>query len=66
VLCICYPLIRLLGIVRFLEGPYLYIITKRRLLGWIGGHAVYGIDDAMLLPIPHKDVIKKPSSDETR
>eukprot|EP00698_Gefionella_okellyi_P005109 TRINITY_DN14690_c0_g1_i1.p1 TRINITY_DN14690_c0_g1~~TRINITY_DN14690_c0_g1_i1.p1 ORF type:complete len:980 (+),score=173.27 TRINITY_DN14690_c0_g1_i1:85-3024(+) len=56
----------LLGIVRFLEGHYLYIITKRRLLGWIGGHAVYGIDDAALLPIPHKSVMVQSNSDESR
>lgn len=61
------PFVRLgVGFVRFLQGPYLYMIKRRRLLGWIGGHAIYGIDEMALIPIPNRSSLAKQSSEETR
>ncbi|PRW58397.1 phosphoinositide phosphatase SAC1 [Chlorella sorokiniana] len=41
----------IIGCVQFLEGPYLLLCTKRRFLGAICGHKVYGIDATALLPV---------------
>ena len=43
------------GTIRFLEGAYLILITRRRRLGTLCGHAVWGIGDAALVPIPRPD-----------
>jgi hypothetical protein len=44
----------------------MYLIRRRRLMGWIGGHAVYGIDEPVLIPIPNRNFISKQSSEEQR
>ncbi|KAL4426372.1 hypothetical protein ABPG77_004666 [Micractinium sp. CCAP 211/92] len=41
----------IVGCLRFLEGPYLMLITRRRYLGALCGHRVYGIDATALLPV---------------
>ena len=33
------------------------LITKRRLVGNICGHAIYGIDESLLLTVPHASVL---------
>ena len=33
------------GAIRFLEGYYLILITRRRRVGTLAGHAVYAVDD---------------------
>jgi phosphatidylinositol 3,5-bisphosphate 5-phosphatase len=33
------------GVIRFLEGYYLILVTQRRRVGTLAGHAVYAIDD---------------------
>lgn len=33
------------GVIRFLEGYYLILVTQRRRVGTLAGHAVYSIDD---------------------
>ena len=40
-----------LGCVRFLEGFYLLLATKRRCAGEVAGHKVYGIDATGLVPL---------------
>ncbi|RKO96717.1 hypothetical protein CXG81DRAFT_9606, partial [Caulochytrium protostelioides] len=41
----------LFGFVRFLEGWYMILITKRSPVALLGGHAVYHVDDTLILPI---------------
>jgi len=42
----------ILGFVRFLEGYYLILITKRKEIASIGHHAVYKIEDTACIYIP--------------
>ena len=53
------------GFVRFLEGYYIVLITKRRKVGVIGQHTIYKIEDTSMLYIPH-DTVKEQHSDEQR
>eukprot|EP00210_Caulerpa_lentillifera_P003675 g3508.t1 len=41
----------ILGCFHFLEGYYLFLITKRTPLGSLAGHTVYGIADTALIPL---------------
>ncbi|PSC75191.1 phosphoinositide phosphatase SAC1 [Micractinium conductrix] len=41
----------IVGSLRFLEGPYLLLVTRRRQLGALCGHKVYGIEATALLPV---------------
>jgi len=42
----------LAGFVRFLEGFYIVLITKRRKVGVIGHHTIYKIEDTSMIYIP--------------
>uniref|UniRef100_A0A5B7BQR1 Putative phosphoinositide phosphatase SAC1 n=1 Tax=Davidia involucrata TaxID=16924 RepID=A0A5B7BQR1_DAVIN len=44
------------GCIKFLESYYLILVTKRRQIGCICGHAIYGIDETQLITIPHVSV----------
>eukprot|EP00898_Chlorokybus_atmophyticus_P006892 jgi/Chlat1/7203/Chrsp57S06849 len=46
----CYGIV---GFVRFLESYYMIVITKRRVLGTVCGHSIYGIDATRLFVVPH-------------
>ena len=50
--------ILLLGFVRFLEGYYLVLITKRRKAAMIGHHCIFKIEDVQLKYIPNEGNIK--------
>ncbi|KAL1324884.1 phosphatidylinositol-3-phosphatase SAC1 isoform X1 [Arachis hypogaea] len=41
------------GCIRFLESYYLILVTKRRQIGSICGHAIYSIRESQLITIPH-------------
>ncbi|ORY08286.1 hypothetical protein K493DRAFT_29135 [Basidiobolus meristosporus CBS 931.73] len=41
----------IVGFIKFLEGYYVVLITKRSAVALIGGHYIYHIDDTLLLPI---------------
>ncbi|XP_077213252.1 phosphoinositide phosphatase family protein [Tasmannia lanceolata] len=41
------------GCIKFLESYYLILVTKRRQIGCICGHAIYGIDESQLITVPH-------------
>lgn len=45
-----------LGCVKFLESYYLILVTKRRQIGCICGHAIYSIDESQLISIPHTSI----------
>ncbi|XP_045150542.1 polyphosphoinositide phosphatase [Echinops telfairi] len=53
------------GFVRFLEGYYIVLITKRRKMADIGGHAIYKIEDTNLIYIPN-DSVRVTHPDEAR
>ncbi|XP_020967576.1 phosphoinositide phosphatase SAC2 [Arachis ipaensis] len=61
----CYGII---GFVKFLEPYYMLLITKRRKIGTICGHTIYGIAKSEMVPIPHPTVRSKMaySKDENR
>lgn len=45
-----------LGCIKFLESYYLILVTKRRQIGCICGHAIYSIDESQLITIPHVSI----------
>ena len=53
------------GFVRFLEGYYIILITKRRKVGLIGHHTIYKIEDTSMISIPSESV-KEQHADEQR
>ena len=53
------------GFVRFLEGYYIILITKRRKVCLIGQHTIYKIEDTTMIYIPH-DSVREAHSDEQR
>ncbi|KAI1286771.1 Polyphosphoinositide phosphatase [Halotydeus destructor] len=54
----------LLGFVRFTEGFYIILITKRRRVAQIGHHIMYKIEDTHLVYIPSES--KKVTNEEAR
>ncbi|XP_057474155.1 phosphatidylinositol-3-phosphatase SAC1-like [Actinidia eriantha] len=44
------------GCIKFLESYYLILVTKRRQIGCICGHAIYSIDESQLITIPHASI----------
>ncbi|CAH1425401.1 unnamed protein product [Lactuca virosa] len=49
----CYGIV---GFIKFLGPYYMLLITKRRKIGVICGHAVYAITKSEILPIPNSSV----------
>lgn len=45
-----------LGCIKFLESYYLVLVTKRRQIGSLCGHAIYSIDESQIITIPHVSV----------
>ncbi|XP_066600542.1 polyphosphoinositide phosphatase [Prorops nasuta] len=46
----------IVGFVRFLEGYYIIVVTKRRRVGVIGHHTIYKIEDTSMIYIPNDNV----------
>lgn len=44
------------GCIKFLESYYLILVTKRRQIGSLCGHAIYCIEESQLITIPHVSV----------
>lgn len=44
------------GFIRFLEGYYILLITKRRKVALIGPHVIYKIEDTNMIYIPNENV----------
>jgi hypothetical protein len=57
----CYGII---GFVRFLEPYYMLLITKRKKVGEICGHTVYGIAESQMIAIPHPSIQSKVAKSE--
>ncbi|XP_056620487.1 polyphosphoinositide phosphatase [Triplophysa dalaica] len=55
----------IVGFVRFLEGYYIVLITKRRKMADIGGHSIYKIEDTNIIYIPN-DSVRITHPDEAR
>ncbi|KAK2997112.1 hypothetical protein RJ639_025402, partial [Escallonia herrerae] len=49
----CYGIV---GFIKFLGPYYMLLITKRRKIGVLCGHAVYAITKSEMIPIPHSSV----------
>ncbi|MCL7047941.1 hypothetical protein MKW94_001561 [Papaver nudicaule] len=49
----CYGIV---GFVKFLGPYYMLLITKRKQIGSICGHVIYGISKSEMIPIPHPSV----------
>lgn len=54
----------ILGFIRFLEGYYMILITKRRKIAQIGHHSIYKIVDTEMIYIPNEK--EKMRSDEVK
>ena len=54
----------IVGFVRFLEGFYLILITKRRRVAQLGHHSIYKIEDTHMIYIPSE--VDKSNSDEIK
>lgn len=55
----------IIGFVRFLEGYYIILVTKRRKVAVIGHHTIYKIEDTSMIYIPN-DTIRVFHPDEQR
>ncbi|XP_043270839.1 polyphosphoinositide phosphatase isoform X2 [Venturia canescens] len=55
----------LVGFVRFLEGYYIILVTKRRKVAVIGHHTIYKIEDTSMIYIPN-DAVRYFHPDEQR
>ena len=55
----------ILGFVKFLEGYYIVLITKRRKVALIGSHTVYKIEDTSMIYIPN-DTVRYSHPEEQR
>ncbi|XP_023935391.2 polyphosphoinositide phosphatase isoform X1 [Bicyclus anynana] len=55
----------IVGFIRFLEGYYIILVTKRRKIAVIGSHSIYKIEDTAMIYIPN-DTSKPLHPDEQR
>lgn len=55
----------IIGFIRFLEGYYIILVTKRRKIAAIGSHSIYKIEDTATIYIPNENN-KPPHPDEHR
>lgn len=39
-----------------MESYYLILVTKRRQIGCICGHAIYAIDESQMISVPHATI----------
>jgi hypothetical protein len=46
----------IVGFIKFMESYYMILITKRRQIGSICGHAIYSIEESQLITVPHPSV----------
>ncbi|CAH0383130.1 unnamed protein product [Bemisia tabaci] len=56
----------IVGFVRFLEGYYLILITKRRYAAVIRHHIIYKVEDTAMVYIPNEAVSRANNPDELR
>ncbi|XP_064627556.1 polyphosphoinositide phosphatase-like isoform X3 [Lineus longissimus] len=64
-LCITVSAFGIVGFVRFLEGYYIILITKRRKVALIGTHTIYKVEDTSMIYIPN-DSFSCPHPDESK
>lgn len=55
----------LTGFVRFLEGYYMVLLTKRRRVALVGTHTVFKIEDTSMVYIPN-DFVRCAHPDEQK
>lgn len=54
------------GFIRFTDGYYMIIITKRSPVALLGGHYIYHIDDTTLIPLNPSTTTASKATDESR
>ncbi|KAL9256002.1 Phosphoinositide phosphatase SAC2-like protein [Drosera capensis] len=57
----CYGIV---GFIKFLGPYYVLLITERRKVGMICGHAIYAISKSKMIPIPHSTM--RPNLDSSK
>ncbi|KAJ8026494.1 Polyphosphoinositide phosphatase [Holothuria leucospilota] len=55
----------IVGFVKFVEGFYIILVTKRKRVAVIGGHTIYKIEDTSMMYIPQAGT-RNQSNDESR
>lgn len=50
----------IVGFVRFLEGYYIILVTKRRKIATVGYHSIYKIEDTACIYLPSEGPSKNP------
>ncbi|KAM0068790.1 putative SAC domain, polyphosphoinositide phosphatase Fig4 [Helianthus debilis subsp. tardiflorus] len=53
------------GCIKFLESYYLILVTKRKQIGFICGHAIYSIQVTQILTTPHVSVKRRLAHSKT-
>ncbi|KAJ3414686.1 phosphatidylinositol-3,5-bisphosphate 5-phosphatase [Chytridiales sp. JEL 0842] len=56
----------IIGFIRFLEGYYIILVTKRSAVALIGGNYVYHIDDTLLISVPGPGIKYERKPEESR
>ncbi|KAG0560065.1 hypothetical protein KC19_10G151800 [Ceratodon purpureus] len=46
----------IVGFIKFMESYYMILVTKRRQIGTLCGHAIFCIDESQLITVPHSTV----------
>jgi hypothetical protein len=46
----------IVGFIKFMESYYMILVTKRRQIGTICGHAIYSITESQMITVPHSTV----------
>ncbi|XP_024519618.1 phosphoinositide phosphatase SAC1 [Selaginella moellendorffii] len=55
----------IVGFIKFRESHYMLLVSKRRQIGSLCGHAVYAIDENQLLTVPHPTVQTEVAASKT-
>ncbi|WZZ10772.1 hypothetical protein YC2023_096693 [Brassica napus] len=53
------------GCAKFMESYYLVLVTKRRQIGCICGHAIYAIDESQMITVPHATIQSDAANSKT-
>lgn len=56
-LCNCWFFSNMVtGFIKFMESYYMIVVTRRRQIGTVCGHAIYSIEESQLITVPHSTV----------
>lgn len=49
----------ILGFIKFLQGYYMILVTKRKKVGSFGAHLIYSIEDTCMVYLPHESAVSR-------